>query len=83
MQDGSVAHRYFIPYGERVTRIRMQHAAVLDVAAFPDLDVGPIPADDRAEPDGTVLLQGHIPRNDRVLRHERGLFDIRRFAVIC
>jgi len=58
MADGTVSAD-----GERRTHVRMQHAAVLHIAALPHRDQLVIAAQNRIEPDAGVSLQPHPPDN--------------------
>ena len=64
VQHHLVADRAVLTDRERETRVDVEHAAVLDVAAFADLDGGIVRPHDRAEPDAGFALEADIADQD-------------------
>ncbi|MMZ71438.1 hypothetical protein D1872_348280 [compost metagenome] len=60
MQHGLVAHRHAFADGQRRADIRMQDAAVLNIAVAADHDGIIVPSQNRVEPDAGAGMQNHI-----------------------
>src|ERR671913_1190722 len=71
VQDRLVSDHAALPHHRRITGVRVQHAAVLDVRTRPYPDGLSVPAQHGPVPDARLLPKMHVPDNVGPRRHPR------------